>query len=267
MTTEGPTPPDDASEPSPGPDRTEQPATPPDPGRSTPASGEPPPITPPILGEPSKTGMSGCAKAAIIGGAIILVLGIGIVAVVVFGFMRFADDVEDSFGESPCQFISSEEASDVIGTEVEATSGDSALGAILDLIRDTRLLADSPSCFISDADSTIQIWIAVHDGGDAATVFAEGAAVADGQVVSEQTTDSGSVTVETEAFRGEDVPGLGEEAFCVELGAVVSGGVFARSEDRVVYVSALAMAGNEGAEVFDDSLCQRAIPIAEALIG
>jgi hypothetical protein len=258
MTTEGPNPPDEAAESSPGPDRTEQPATPP---------GQSPPLTPPILGEPPKTGMSGCAKAAVIGGAIILVLVIGIVAVVVFGFMRFADDVEGSFGESPCEFIGSDEASDLIGTEVEATSGDSALGAILGLIRDTRLLADSPSCFISDADSTIQIWIAVHDGGDAAAVFAEGAAVADGQVVSEQTTDSGSVTVETEAFRGEDVPGLGEEAFCVELGAVVSGGVFARSDDRVVYVSALAIAENEGAEVFDDSLCQRAIPIAEALLG
>ncbi|MGH8870558.1 MAG: hypothetical protein ACRDWS_01095 [Acidimicrobiia bacterium] len=232
-----------------------------------PPVGQPPP-TPPILGEPASTaGMSGCAKAAIIGGAIILVVGIALVALVIFGLTRFAGDVEEAFEEEPCQFISSEEASEVIGARVEATSGDSALGAVLGLVRDTRLLGDAPSCFISSEEATIQIWVSVHDGSDAAQVFAAGTEVAEGQVVTEETTDSGSITVESDAFRGEDVPGLGEEAFCTEVGAVVSGGVFARSDDRVVYVSALAMAENGGAEGFDGSFCERAIPIAEALLG
>jgi hypothetical protein len=211
--------------------------------------------------------MSGCAKAAIIGGAIILVIGIAMVGLAIFGVMRFASDVEESFSEEPCQYLTNEEASDAIGTEVQAVSGDSALGAILGLIRDTRLLADAPSCFISNDDSTVQVWIAVYDGSDAADVFAAQADIADGQIVTQETTESETLTVESEAFRGEDVPGLGEEAFCVDIGAVVSGGVFARSDDRVVYVSALASGEDPAAGVFGDQLCQRTIPVAEALLG
>lgn len=225
-------------------------------------------MTPPNLGQqPAQSGMSGCAKAAIIGGAVVLVVIIAIVGLIIFGVMRFAGEVEDSFSEEPCQFISSEQASDVIGTDVEATSGDSALGAILGLIRDTRLLGDAPSCFISDDDSTIQIWVSVYDGSDAVEVFAAGAEVAGGQVVSSTETDSGTITVETDPFRGEDVPDLGEEAFCVDVGATITGGVFARSNDRVVFVSALALAENEGADVLDGSLCERAAPVARALLG
>ncbi|GEM_PF-2450575 len=283
--TQGPTPPDDVSEPTP--EDTETPPDPAQPRAEPPVTSQPPqpPLTPPNLGQPTSqppqaaatppilgqqppsSGMSGCAKAAIIGGAIILVIGIGLVVLVIFGVMRFAGDVEESFTDQPCEFISSDEASDVIGTAVEATSGDSALGAILGLIRDTRLLGDAPSCFITSEDSTVQIWISVHDGSDAAEVFAAGAAVAEGQVVSEETTDSGSITVETDAFRGEDVVGLGTEAFCVDIGMTVSGGVFARSDDRVVYVTALALSENQGSEVFDNELCERTVPIAEALLG
>jgi hypothetical protein len=211
--------------------------------------------------------MSGCAKAAIIGGVIILVVGVVLIGLAIVGVMRFAGDVEGSFGEEPCPFISNEQASDAVGAQVEATSGESALGAILGLVRDTRLLGEAPSCFITSADSTIQIWIGVHDGSDAAEVFAAEADVADGQIVTQETTESGSMTVETEAFRGEDVPGLGEEAFCVDIGMTASGGVFARSDDRVVYATALALGENQGAEVFGDDLCQRAIPITEALLG
>lgn len=266
MTSEGPIPPDETPEPPATPDNGDQSLTPPNLGQPAPEA-SPTGLTPPNLGETAKTGMSGCAIAAIIGGAIILVVGIVLVAVLVFGFMRFSGDVEESFGEEPCPYISSEEASDAIGTEVEATSGDSALGAILGLIRDTRLLGDAPSCFITNEDSTIQIWISVYDGGDAAEVFAAEADVADGQVITEETTESGSITVESDPFRGDDVSGLGEEAFCVEVGAVVSGGVFARSEDRVVFVSALAAGENGDAGVLDGSTCERVLPIAAALLG
>jgi len=196
-----------------------------------------------------------------------LVVGVAIVGLIIFGVMRFADDVEGAFSEEPCQFISSDEASEVIGTQVEATSGDSAIGAILGLIRDTRLLGDAPSCFITDEDSRIQIWVSVHDGSDAAEVFAAGADVAAGQVVSSTETDSGTITLETDPFRGEDVSDLGEEAFCVDVGATVSGGVFARSGERVVFVTALAMAENEGADVLGGTLCERVVPLARALLG
>jgi hypothetical protein len=211
--------------------------------------------------------MSGCAKAAIIGGVIVLVIGVVLVGLLIFGVMRFAGEVEGSFSEEPCQFMSNDEASEVIGTSVEATSGDSAVGAILGLVRDSRLLANAPSCYITSDDSEIQVWISVYDGADAAEVFAAQADIADGEVVTEETTESGTITVETDAFRGEDVPGLGEEAFCTEVGMTASGGVLARSDDRVVYVTALALEENQGAEVFSGELCQRAVPIAEALLG
>ena len=107
----------------------------------------------------------------------------------------------------------------------------------------------------------------MYDGSDAAEVFASWADVADGEVVSQTTSESGTLTVETDAFRGDDVPGLGEEAFCVDVGLTASGGVFARSDDRVVYVTVLALEENQGAEVFDNSTCERAIPIATALLN
>ncbi|MGH8912959.1 MAG: hypothetical protein ACRDZM_00390 [Acidimicrobiia bacterium] len=240
-------------------DRTPDDQTPPVPGQ---------PLTPPNLGgQPAPSGMSGCAKAALIIGAVVLVVGVVLVGLLIVGVMRFADDLEGAFEGAPCRYMTDEEASDAIGAPVQAVSGDSALGAVLGLIRDTRLLADSPSCYISNEGSDIQVWISVHDGGDAAQVFAAGAAVAAGQVVSSTETDSGTITVETEPFRGEDVPGLGAEAFCVEVGPTVSGGVFARSEERVVFVTALAAAEAEGGDLFDGSLCQRAVPLARALLG
>jgi len=211
--------------------------------------------------------MSGCAKAAIIGGVIVVALGVLAAIAFLFFVRNFADDVEESFSEESCQFMTNEEASAAVGKEVEATSGDSLIGELLGVIRDTRLLSDSPSCFISGDDSTIQIWISVYDGSDAAEVFASWAAVADGEIVSQSTTDSGTLTVETDAFRGEDVSGLGEEAFCVDVGFTASGGVFARSDDRVVYVTVLVLEEDQGVEPSVGSTCERAIPVATVLLA
>ena len=211
--------------------------------------------------------MSGCAKAAIIGGAIILVGIVVLVGIFIFGLYRFAGEVEGAFEDDPCPYLTNQEASDAVGADVEAVSGDSALGRILGLVRDTRLLADAPACFISDSDSSIQIWVSVYDGSDAVEVFATGVEIAGGQVVSSTSTDSGTITVDSEPFRGADVAGLGDEAFCVDVGPVVSGGVFARSDDRVVFVSTLAVVEDEGADLFDGSLCERAASVARVLLG
>jgi hypothetical protein len=232
------------------------PQTPPDPQQ----------VTPPILGEPPRTGMSGCAKAAIIGGAVILVAIVALVAVVLLGIGRFVGDVEEALTEEPCEYITDQEASEIIGVPVEAVSGEGGMAAILGVIRDTRVLGWAPSCFIGNDDGTIQLWVSVYDGRDAAAVFASEEDVADGQIVSQTTTETGSIQVETVAFRGEDVPGLGEEAFCTEVGVGGYGGVLARTDDRVVYVSVLALVESQGSEVFDDSLCQRGIPVAMALL-
>lgn len=211
--------------------------------------------------------MSGCAKAAIIVGVVVAIGAVLVVAAIAIFFNRVADDVEAGLEESPCEFITDDLASEVVGVTVTAVSGDSFLGDILGMVRDTRLLEDAPACFISDEGSEVQVWVSVYDGSDAAEVFAAQADIADGQVVSSTSIEGGQITVESDAFRGDDVPDLGDEAFCTELGLTGSGGVLARLGDRVVYVSVLALGENEGAEVFTDELCDRAVPVARAVLG
>lgn len=211
--------------------------------------------------------MSGCAKAAIIGG-IVLVLGVvAVVAFAVFGLRRFVDNIDTELTTSDsCEFITDTEASDALGVDVSVESGDSALGSILGLIRDTRLLPDEPSCFISSDDSATQAWVSLYEGGDADAVLATAEDIADGQVVSSSSDASGSISVESVPFRGEDVAGLGDRAFCTDAGFSIFGGVLARSGNRIVYVSVLPMADNQGSDVLDGSLCERAIPLARAVL-
>lgn len=212
--------------------------------------------------------MSGCAKAAIVGGIVVFVVVLAVLAVVFFGITRFVDNIDDELSTSDsCDFITDVDASDALGVEVSVESGDSALGTILGIIRDTRLLADEPFCFISSDDSSTQAWVSVYVGSDAEEVFANAEDVADGQVVSSSSDASGSITVESDPFRGEDVPGLGDEAFCTDAGFSIFGGVLARSGNRVVYVSVLPLAENEGSDVLDGSLCERAVPLARAVLG
>ncbi len=223
--------------------------------------------TPATPGEPPRQGMSGCAKAAIIGALVIFLIGGVIMAILFFGLVRFVNDASEAFEEAPCPFLTDAAASQALGVEVTAISGTSGLATMLGILRDGRLIGDAPYCFVSDEGSEVQVWVSAYEGADAAEVFAAGADVADGQVVSQETSDDGTLTVGTDAFRGEDVPGLGDEAFCVEVGPTVSGGVFARSGNRVVFVTALTLAENEGVDVFDGSLCARATPLAEALLA
>jgi hypothetical protein len=211
--------------------------------------------------------MSGCAKAAIIGGIVILLVIVAVGAMSVFGLRRFVGNIGDDLATSnSCEFITDSAASDALGVDVTVESGDSALGAILGMVRDTRLLADQPSCFISSEDSSTQAWVSFYEGSDAQVVFANAEDIADGQVVSSTSDASGSISVETDPFRGGDVPGLGDEAFCTEAGSTIYGGVFARSGSRVVYVSVLLMSDAQGSDIFNGSLCERAIPIARMVL-
>ena len=212
--------------------------------------------------------MSGCAKAAIIG-AIIFVLGvIAVVTVIVLRVGSFVNNIDDELGTSDsCDFITDAEASDALGVTVTVASGESALGSILGIIRDTRLLADQPFCFISSEDSSTQAWVSLYVGGDAEEVFANAENIADGLVVSSSSDASGSISVESDPFRGQDVADLGEQAFCTDAGFTIFGGVLARSGDRVVYVSVLPLEANQGSDVIDGSLCERAVPVAQAVLG
>lgn len=223
---------------------------------------------PPI---PPKQGMSGCLKAVLIGVGVLLVLGIVVVVFVINRVNTFLDesgigDGLDSAAES-CPFISDTEASDVLGTSVTAQSGDSLIGAILGMIRDTRLLPDAPACFISTEDSSLQVWVSIHNGSDASRVFALSREVASGQVVSQTSTEDASLVVESSPFIGSEVSDLGDEAFCVQAGALPYGGVLARRADRVVFVSLLAGTGGDGGEILGDAMCEEAQPLARRLLG
>jgi len=246
----------------PGLEQTPLPNTPTDP--ALPASVTQSPSVP-------KQGMSGCLKAGLIIGGILLVLAIVAVAFVVNRVSTFVEDVGGADGvigaEEGCSFVSDSDASEVLGTSVTGQSGDSLVGAILGLIRDTRLMPDAPSCFISNEESDIQVWISVHEGSDAAQVFAQSREIASGQVVSQTSTEDGSLVVETSPFIGSDVGDLGDEAFCVQAGAIPYGGVLARRGDRVVFVSMLAGTGGDGSDVLGDTMCERAQPLARLLLG
>lgn len=211
--------------------------------------------------------MSGCAKAAIIGGIVVVVGVVVVLALLFFGVRSFVENVDAELTTSDsCEFITDSEASDALGVDVSVESGDSALGTILGIIRDTRLLEDEPFCYISNDDSSTQAWVALYEGGDGAAVFANAEDIADGQVVSSSSDASGSITVESDPFRGEDVAGLGDEAFCTDAGFTIFGGVLARSGNRVVYVSLLPLADEQGSDVLDGSLCERAVPLARAVL-
>ena len=210
--------------------------------------------------------MSGCAKAAIIGGIVVFLGLIAVLATVFFGVRSFVENIDADLGSpDSCQFLTDDVASDALGVSVTAESGESALGSILGIIRDTRLLADEPFCFVSSEDSTTQAWVSVYEGEDAAGMFVNAADIADGEVVSSSSDASGSVSVETDPFRGEDVAGLGEEAFCVDAGAAASGGVLARSGNRMVYVSVLPLVDDQGGADLN-SLCDRATNLARAVL-
>jgi hypothetical protein len=211
--------------------------------------------------------MSGCAKAAIIGGVVVVLGVIAVLAAVFFGLRGFFSDIDEQLTTSDsCEFITDAEASEALGVPVSVETGDSALGTILGIIRDTRLLAEEPFCFISSEDSTTQAWVSLYQGNDAEAVFANAADVADGQVVSSSSDASGSISVESDPFRGEDVAGLGDEAFCTDAGFTIFGGVLAHSGNRVVYVSVMPLADNQGSDILDGSLCERAIPLARVVL-
>ncbi|MGH8927403.1 MAG: hypothetical protein ACRDWH_03565, partial [Acidimicrobiia bacterium] len=117
--------------------------------------------------------MSGCAKAAIIGGIVIALGFLALGTMFIFGLRRVVSNIDTELTASDsCEFITDSEASDALGVEVTVESGDSAIGAILGMIRDTRLLEDEPSCFISSEDSATQAWVSLYEGNDAEGVFA-----------------------------------------------------------------------------------------------
>lgn len=211
--------------------------------------------------------MSGCAKAAIIGGIVVVLGVLAIGAMFIFGLRRIVGNIDAELTTSAsCEFITASDASDALGVEVTVESGDSGFGAILGMIRDTRLLSEQPSCFISSEDSETQAWVSLYEGSDAEGVFANAEEVAEGQVVSSSSDASGSISVETDPFRGEDVSGLGDEAFCTDPGFTIYGGVLARSGNRVVYVSVLPLGDAQGSDLFDGSLCERASALARVVL-
>ena len=186
------------------------------------------------------SGNNGCLRACLIVGGILLALAvIAVIAVVIFAgrLIQQVQENPDAVFGGECQLVSSAEVSDALGQDVEVKAlegvADGTMGAILD----KRLLPDATDCWIL-ADGTAGR-IAVTDE-DAETVFRNSRAEAEA------------------SFLDRDVE-LGDEAFCTTINQQGSGGVLVRFDQRVVYVSMVA----QGLD--DETVCDMAQVVATTL--
>lgn len=183
--------------------------------------------------------MSGCVKALIIVGVllVVLVLVVGI-ALQAFLSSFFGADlgrslIDGSDGVGDCRFLPDEEARAVLGGSADAIELTGFFDASIGLIIDKRVLADAEDCWVTEGARTYIARVARHDGPDAASRFAAERAAA------QPTSDDqgGGVSVTTEGYDAGDAPGIGDEAFCTGLSNAIMAGVLVRQGNSLVYVS------------------------------
>jgi hypothetical protein len=215
--------------------------------------------------------MSGCAKAVLIGAAVLGVLAIVAVGALVIGAKWLSDNVDEVFG-GDCTLLTKERASQVFGREVDAFGLGTVTDAVVGLALDKRALDGEPSCALSSSTDSFIARIARYTGGDAARKFR-----ADRASANPQTEDrGGGLSVTREGWYGYDVEGLGDEAFCTTADLSGAVGVLARRGDTVVYVSitdgaAIASAGGDLKATADGKLisrssCDRAAAVVKVLL-
>jgi hypothetical protein len=174
-----------------------------------------------------------------------------------------------SIGE-PCPFLSSDEAREVLGGAADAALLTGLADASIGIFIDKRGLPDAEDCWISDADRTYLARVALHQGDDAAAVYA-----AERERAQPTSDDQGGgVTLEDPGYFAGEVAGLGDEAFCTGVSPAIMAGVVVRQGDRVVYVSVGPEnegdqppdLGTEGQVVTAPALCELAQEVARAVL-
>jgi hypothetical protein len=192
------------------------------------AGGAPPPAA-------TKSGMSGCVKALIIVGVLLIVLIIAVVFAFEALFRNFVgSDLEGDGSLAECQLLPDDEARAVLGGSADAIELSGFFDASIGFIIDKRVLADAPDCWVTEGSAAYIARVARYDGTDAATVFA-----AEREAAQAVTDDQGGgINVIQSGYDAGDAPGIGDEAFCTGIsGGAIMAGVVVRQGGTVVYVS------------------------------
>ena len=217
-----------------------------------------------------KAGTGGCAKAAVVGVILVVILGAGLAIAAVVGSHAIAKRAQNAFSVKPCPFLTDKAARDALGGSAKAQLLGGFLKDATAIINDNRALADAPSCWVIDGDGASAARVAKMSGG-AKDRYAKERALAE-----PQTTDKGGgLSVTREGYFGAEVSGLGDEAFCTSSDFTGDVGVLVRKGDTLVYASVRPadfnpddlQAGTESGLVTNDKACQLAQKLARAVVG
>jgi hypothetical protein len=183
----------------------------------------------------------GGSKIAIIVMVVVVVVVV-LPAVGIWLFTRFLTHKAEEFvGAGPCTLVSDATASKGLGRPISLNSG-TGLGGVVSRLIDDRVLSKAPSCYGSftspdGATGGGLVRVAVYTGSDAGARFRNEVTQAKGVTVASSSSAGGSSSVDTLPYYGKPMPGVGDEAFCTDLGISGSVGVLARKGDRLVYGS------------------------------
>lgn len=236
-----------------------------------------PPGPPPASGwgvapEQPSTGCLKVSLALVLGIAVLLVLAVLAIWAAfggLLGQIGTGAGMEDGSLDAACPFLSDDEARDVLGGQADAILLSGLYQASIGLIVDTRALADSEDCWVNEGARAYIARIALHQGGDATAVFAAERQKA----MPSSSSQGGGVSVENPGYFGDDVIGLGDEAFCTGISPATMAGVLVRDGDRVVYAT-VGPPENETPELFttdagvvtSPGLCAVAQELARAVL-
>lgn len=264
-----PPPPPPPSGPPPSGPLPQPPAAVPPPAYGAPQPGLPQP--------PAKSGMNGCAIAAIVLVVLLVLGGVGVFVVGAVVINKGKDKLEQATGGNldltvgDCPVLSNSKAKELFGANAEATT--IPLEGLIGFAFDDRVLRDSDSCWVNNADQQSLIVLHHREGGDARAAYQKERDLA--QPTSQD--QGGGLTLENEGYFDKDVSGLGDEAFCT--GSSLSGatGVLVRKGDRLLYLSISpgpdefdpSQLGTkpDSAVITNETLCNKAQDAARSIIG
>jgi hypothetical protein len=130
-----------------------------------------------------------------------------------------------------CPVLSNSKAHDLFGDSAEAST--IPLGGLIAPVFDGRVLGDSDSCWVTDADSQRTIILYHREGGDAHARYQQ-----EHDAAQPTSVDKGNgLSLENEGYFDKDVSDLGDEAFCTASSLSGATGVLVRKGDHLLYLS------------------------------
>jgi hypothetical protein len=213
----------------------------------------------------------GCAKAIVVVAIILFVMFVGIGLLIAVAAHRVTNKASEAFGMKPCPFLSDSAAREVFGGDVKAQQFGRFFNAMTGVVQDTRAIANAPSCIITGDNSNGFARVAKLTTSDAQARFQSERKAANPVTVNK----GNGLSVTSEGWFGNDVHGLGDEAFCTSMALYGAVGVLARQGDTLVYASVLdsnfdpshiSVDTSNGA-ITDDATCAKAQQLARLVLG